>query len=279
LAWFKRLWKEARLLWQLRKSRYNLIINLTEGDRGTLVAKVSGAKIRVGFVPKGRWQKKVYTHVIKHGPHVRHTVEKQLDALRRIGIFPGDHRDAVWNIPASVVDKMREKMGSQPFILVHPASRWKFKCYPVDKMRACVKALQGQGHRVVLTSGPDAEEIEMVQKLSQGLPVEVLAGKTSLHELGALIFLSQVLLCVDSVPLHMASALKKSVVVLFGPTSEITWGPWRNPHAIVLTQNFSCRPCYQDGCGGSKHSDCLATIPVSKVLDAVEERCITLYRS
>jgi len=269
--------KEVSLLWQIRQRGYDLVINLTEGDRGTLVAATSGAKIRVGFTPKGKWQKRIYTHIVKHCPGVRHTVERNLDALRRIGIFPGDDRDVVWHIEENILDAMRRKMGEEPFILIHPTSRWKFKCYP--RMRAVVEELCKEGKRVVLTSGPDKEELAMVETIARGLNVEVLSGKTSLKELGALIGLSSLLVCVDSVPLHMASALKKAVVVLFGPTSDITWGPWKNPHAHILTQQMSCRPCYQDGCGGSKHSDCLATIAPERVLQVIRECLETIPES
>ena len=76
-------------LWRrIRGAGYDLAINLTEGDRGALAARVSGAGIRVGFEPKGRWQRGWYTHVVKGCPGLRHTVERNLDALRRIGIFP-----------------------------------------------------------------------------------------------------------------------------------------------------------------------------------------------
>lgn len=127
-----------------------------------------------------------------------------------------------------------------------------------------------RGKRVVVTSGPDEAEKEMAKEIGKGFDVQVLAGEISLKELGALIGLSELLICVDSLPLHMASALKKEVVAIFGPTSDVTWGPWRNPKARVVAQNFSCRPCYQDGCGGSKYSDCLHTLPVAQVLRAVD---------
>ena len=58
LSWFKKILKEAALLRQIRKNRYDLVINLTEGDRGVIAAKVSRAPCRVGFEPKGRWRKK-----------------------------------------------------------------------------------------------------------------------------------------------------------------------------------------------------------------------------
>jgi len=86
-----------------------------------------------------------------------------------------------------------------------------------------------------------------------------------------LIEMSELVVCVDSLPFHMANALKKRVVAIFGPTSDVTWGPWRNKNARVVAQKMSCRPCYQDGCGGSKVSDCLATLGVSAVLEVIEE--------
>ena len=133
---------------------------------------------------------------------------------------------------------------------------------------------------MVFTSGPDPLERAMVDEIVGGLDVVNLSGKISLMELAAVIEMSEMLVCVDSVPFHMASALKKRVVAIFGPTSDVTWGPWRNPEARVVAQNFSCRPCYQDGCGGSKMSDCLATLPVGMVLKAMDsfKREAVLYR-
>ena len=126
----------------------------------------------------------------------------------------------------------------------------------------------------MMSAGPDIEEIAMVEEiLSQapGVPVLNCAGKLTLKELCALIAMSKALICVDSVPLHIASATKTPVVVVFGPTSEQNWGPWMHPKARVVTQPFSCRPCYQDGCGGSKKSDCLLSISPHALLAALDE--------
>lgn len=267
------LWTRLRKEWEvwrvIRKGRYDLVINLTEGDRGALAAKISKARVRVGFEPKGKWQKDLYTHVVKHCPTLRHTVERNLDALRRIGIFPPQEERELF---LAVRDEARVREWVQgPFVLIHPTSRWRFKCWPVDKMRRLTEELVRRGKQVVFTSGPDKVEQEMVAEITKDLDVINLSGKISLQELTALIKLSELLVCVDSVPFHMANALKKRVVALFGPTSDVTWGPWRNPEARVVTQNMSCRPCYMDGCGGSKMSDCLATLGVGAVLKAIEE--------
>lgn len=268
-----RLTKEWSLLRRIRQERYDLVINLTEGDRGAIAAKMAGANIRVGFDPKGKGlfgKKKLYTHIVKNCPGLRHTVERNLDALRRIGIFPSsEEKDLFLHIPEELIKIMKQLAGSG-FVLIHPTSRWRFKCWPVGSMKRLAVALIEKGKRLVFTSGPDPNEKSMVAEICQGLPVLNLAGQITLKELAALIQLSEQLICVDSLPLHMASALKKPVVAIFGPTSDITWGPWRNPHAKIISQNWSCRPCYQDGCGGSKVSDCLVTLPVERVLAALD---------
>lgn len=279
-GFFYRFMKEWAQLRAIRKKGYDLVINLTEGDRGIIVAKVSGAKIRVGFIPKGKWQQRLVTHQVKHCPGLRHTVERNLDALRRIGIFPSEReRGLFFQVKDDVLISLRQRVGNSPFILIHPTSRWRFKCWSVEHMRTLIQHLLSEGKKIVLTAGPDQIETEMVQLISEGLDVIVLAGKTTLKELGALIFLSEMLICVDSVPLHMASALKHPVIALFGPTSDVTWGPWQNPRARIVSQNFSCRPCYMDGCGGSKYSDCLRTLPVKSVVNAMtslSERTLAL---
>jgi heptosyltransferase-3 len=61
------------------------------------------------------------------------------------------------------------------------------------------------------------------------------------------------------------------VVALFGPSGEAEWGPWQVPHRVVSSAVHPCRPCGIDGCGGGKVSDCLVTLPLQRVLRAVDE--------
>ena len=122
---------------------------------------------------------------------------------------------------------------------------------------------------MVLTSGTDLIEKQMVDEIAKGQNVLNLGGILSIKQLGALIEQADGLVCVDSFPFHLACALKKPVVALFGPTSDVTWGPWRNPYAKIITVKKSCRPCYLDGCGGSKRSECLEEISLRQIVDAV----------
>lgn len=262
------------ILKKIWKTKYDLAINLTEGDRGALAALVSRAKVRVGYDPDKKTIKNAaYTHMVRPVQRPRHTVEKNLDALRQIGIFPSvEERAARFVIPDSSRLSLLQKLdGISSFIHIHPVSRWLFKCWPEEKMIALCKELIKRGETIVMSAGPDPKEMAMVERICKEVPVHNLAGKLTLKELGALIDLSKLLICVDSVPLHIASALKAPTLALFGPTSDENWAPWHNPHARVLAQNISCRPCYNPGCGGSGRSDCMETLPVSTVLSTVDE--------
>jgi len=64
--------------------------------------------------------------------------------------------------------------------------------------------------------------------------------------------------------------MQTPVVVLFGPSGDLEWGPWQVTSRIVISAH-SCRPCGLDGCGNGKVSECLTTIPVDQVLKAASE--------
>nr|WP_231919528.1 putative lipopolysaccharide heptosyltransferase III [Simkania negevensis] len=281
LAKHRRFLEEWKLLKEIRRGSYDLVINLTEGDRGAVAAKVSRAPYAIGFDPQGSGmmqKEKCYTHLIKHTPKPRHTVEKQLDALRCLGLHPKEEeRDLFFHIPEEArlrVETLLHENGVDEgqFIQVHPVSRWMFKTLPVKTIVEVLHFLHDQGKQIVLTASPDPLERKMNKEIVSLAPFAIdLSGQISLKELGAMIKMSQMLLSVDSVPMHLASALKKPTVAIFGPTCEQNWGPWRNPGARVVTQKLSCRPCYQPGCGGSGKSDCLTTLSSQSIIQAVEE--------
>lgn len=274
LPLYKRLKEEAALLLKIRAQGYDLVINLTEGDRGALAALISKAPLRVGFDPGSSGflgKRKIFTHLVKNCHRPRHAVERNLDALRKMGFFPSwEDRQLDFIIPPSATEKVKQW---KDFVAIHPVSRWRFKCLPPERMALLISELRKRGEKVILTSGPDPHEkalIEDIMKLVKDSEVISLAGELSLKELGALYLQARALITVDSVPLHIASALQVPVVALFGPTSEESWGPWRHPHARVVAQSLPCRPCHLDGCGGSKRSDCLDTLSIQEILRAYD---------
>jgi len=273
---------EWRLLQTLRARRYDLVIHLTEHPRGAWLARLCGARWAVAPLVKkrGRFWKRSFSHFVgKPANARRHTVERNLDALRRIGLYPEEYERGLALTPGAPAQARVTRLldecgvGGQPFIHIHPASRWLFKCWPTDKMAALIDRLHLDGHRVILSAAPDAAETQMIAAIQARLasPAISLAGQLSLKELAALSGRARLFIGVDSAPMHIAAAVGTPCVALFGPSGDKEWGPWGVAHRIVGSDAHPCRPCGIDGCGGGKVSDCLAALPVERMHRAVRE--------
>jgi heptosyltransferase III len=270
---------EVHLLSQLRARNYDLVVHLTEHKRGAWLTRLLAPRWSVAPKQKGDFWRASFNHFYPRSNHpLRHTVESNLDALRRIGIQPGPGDKRVVMVPGSAaevhVGTLQREHGLEPgrYIHLHPASRWLFKCWPAEKVAALADALADRGHRIVLTAAPDEKEkalIAAVIKACKSAPLD-LSGRLSLRELAALTAQARLFVGVDSAPMHIAAAMGTPTVALFGPSGDKEWGPWNVAHRVV-TADFSCRPCGLDGCGGGKVSECLTTLPVEKVLAACEE--------
>ena len=274
---------ELALLKVLKARRYDLIIHLTEHWRGAWLCRLLKPRWAVGLpVPerRARW-KDSFTHLVASpkGLPLRHMAESNLDALRRMGIQPRPEERRLTLVPGAAADEsvLRHLAGfglhGGDFIHVHPASRWFFKCWPVERMAGLVDRLQAEGHPVVLTAAPSADEKAMLDAIQARLARQAfsLSGQLSLKELAALTKAAKLFIGVDSAPMHIAAAVGTPVVALFGPSGDKQWGPWGVPHRVVASTAHPCRPCGIDGCGGGKVSDCLATLTVDEVLDAAHQ--------
>lgn len=266
----KRLWKELAMWRRVRKEKFDLTINLTSGDRGALVAKISGAPIRVGYESGGGMHGKdrFFTQLIRSTQKPRHIVERNLDALRAIGIAPKEEEKKLF---FALTEGDGGLVPYDDFILVHPTSRCDYKHWPSSHFTELIKALRERGENVVLSGGPSLEERRIIEEIAAPLndpAVLSIAGKTSLKQLGAVIQKAKLLISVDSVPPHIAAALERPTIVVFGPSDDVKWGPWRNPKGGVVRLPISCMRCDQEGCGGTWMSDCLQRLSVVQVLTA-----------
>ena len=271
LGMLERLRREKALFGELRARRYDLVVHLSEHTRGAWLARLLGARFRVGPIDgdRGGWWHRSFTHLY---PLIRnrHHVEVNLDALRRIGIQPGTTERKVVFVPGAAAEARVRDLVVEPFIHMHPASRWRFKCWPAERNALLADKLAEEGHRVVMTSAPD--ETGFIDEILARMKSQAvnLAGKLSLKELGALTARARLFIGVDSMPMHLAGAMGVPTVALFGPSSEVVWGPW-NVEQRVVTTTHSCRPCGKDGCGGGKVSECLTLLGVEPVHAAAQE--------
>jgi heptosyltransferase-3 len=277
----RQLLHERRLLSELRARHYDLIVHLTENPRGAVLSHLLGARYGVArdyAKKRGKFWRASFTHLYSIPSKPRHTVEIHLDALRRLGVYPGEDERGLTLVTGAgaegAVNGLLEahKVSPGEYIHVHPTSRWLFKCWDADKFAELINRLQDEGARVVITAAPSDTELQYVSRITTKLrrPAVDLSGRLSLKQLAALTAQARCFIGVDSVPMHIAAAMQTPVVVLFGPSGDLEWGPWQ-VRSRVVTSSHSCRPCGLDGCAGSKVSECLTTIPVDRVLDAVHE--------
>ncbi len=281
-----RLAHEARLLRTLRARRYDLLVNLTEHPRGAWLARLLGPRWSVAPEQphRGRLWRRSFTHLYRlpRGGR-RHAVELNLDALRRIGIYPAQDGRALVLVPGDAAEaEIRNRMAAlglaeQGFVHLHPTSRWRFKCWPADRTAALIDRLAAAGERVVLTAAPSEPERDLVRAIRGACRADTvdLAGQLTLKQLAALSRHAKLFVGVDSAPMHIAAAMGTPVVALFGPSGELEWGPWCVASRVIVSDAHPCRPCGNDGCGGGKVSECLTTLPVDRVFDAARELLAT----
>ena len=133
-------------------------------------------------------------------------------------------------IPADASDLSLAVPAAQPVVrgavLVHPGAAQASRRWPVERWGRVAAALAAAGHDVRVTGGPD--EVELAQEVARraGLRLEaVLAGRTDVLGLSALVAAARLLVSPDTGVAHLATAFGTPSVVLFGPTPPALWGP------------------------------------------------------
>jgi heptosyltransferase-3 len=275
-----RLRAEWRLLRTLRERRYDLLIHLTEHPRGLTLAYLLQPRYAVTRERERgerRWRR-AFTHFYRLPRQTpRHAVEANLDALRRIGVYPQADDKTVVMVPGAAAQAradaiVREHaLAPNAFVHAHPGSRWRFKCWPAHSTAALYDRIVDGGQPIVVTGAADPRERDLVDAIVQAVAPATrsrlvdLTGQLALPELAALTARARAFVGVDSAPMHIAAAMGTPTLALFGPSGEHEWGPWRVAQRVVVSRAHPCRPCGIDGCGGGKVSECLTTLAVDDV--------------
>src|SRR4030095_6456236 len=203
-----RLSLERHLLKSLRARRYDLVVHLSEQPRGAWLARLLGPRYSVApaMPGRGKFWAKSFTHLYPLvSGNRRHQVELNLDALRRIGVQPAPAERHVTFVPGPDAERRIDQLvGTEPFIHLHPASRWTFKCWPAEQNAELIDRLAVDGHRVVVTSAPD--EVPFAQQIvdKANAKTQNLAGQLTIKELGALTARAKLFIGVDSMPMPLA---------------------------------------------------------------------------
>ncbi|MGW4502947.1 glycosyltransferase family 9 protein [Micromonospora sp. NPDC004336] len=135
-----------------------------------------------------------------------------------------------YDIPTDPTDLAlhRPPAGDTPtgLTLLHPGTKIMAKRWPVERFAALARELTRRGHRVVLTGSADERVLAERVAYEAGLPGDrVLAGRTGLAGLAALVAYARLVVCADTGVAHLATGFGTASVVLFGPVSPALWGP------------------------------------------------------
>lgn len=141
------------------------------------------------------------------------------------------------------------------------------KCWPPDRYENVTRKLLENPDVFVLYFG-DANGAPLINDICKGMPDRVinLAGRTSIHELIALINCCTIFLTNDSGPMHIAAALGVPLLALFGSTNEVKTGPY--PQGKVIHKHVECSPCYKRVCPIDFR--CMKRISVDEVYDELK---------
>jgi len=247
---FSKIKKEIKMWAKVRSKKYKYAFFLTTQWRVVPISWAMGKAMKAAVDDKKR-RKKLWTKSFsKIFPEAleNHIVQRNLSALEILGlqIFKED----------LVLDPTHLEMGykslsdSFPYLnqdnfycVIHPTSRREKKLWDKGKFAELINLLVKKSFSVVITSGPDEEEMNYVCEILRSTDmvenkVLNLAGKTSLLGLAALIKDAKFFIGLDSVASHIAASVNKESITLFGPSNPTHWKPWSDKAKIIVRDDM-----------------------------------------
>lgn len=261
---------------EIARGNFDFCVDFTRNDRSSLLTRLSHAKTRIASErrkQRSTIRSRAYNTFVVAPVRQLHTIDYHLKLLEPIGI-----REAApaiqLNIPREARARAQRLCNAHKidsgFILFHPGSARAEKFWEPQRWAEVIEhARETYNIDLVLTSGCSSLEQSHLAKIksklrgsidslaaassrvrtvrpSRSTPVDSivdLSGQTDLLTLAALIEKAQLLVTVDSAPLHLAAATRTPQVALFGPTNAFHWRP-RNSPALIL-QGTSTGPVHE----------------------------------
>ncbi|HVC93324.1 MAG TPA: lipopolysaccharide heptosyltransferase II [Pirellulales bacterium] len=278
-ARFGRDWAATKdmlnLLHTIRRARYEMVVDMHGQLRSALFVLASAAPVRVGFARtrEGAWLS--YSHHIPLPTMEAHAVDRYLWLGPLLGL---DDRppDLTMHLPPEADSGVRELLSrhglaERPYALLVPGTVWETKHWRVEGFADVARHLLARGLAVVLAGAPrDRQRCAQVAEACGG--VCDLSGQTTLAGLAALIRRATTCVTNDSGSMHLAVALAKPVVSIFGPTSPLRTGPYGRPEVVVQAQ-LGCSPCYFRKLSRCPHDHaCMREVTSAMVIERLERQ-------
>jgi lipopolysaccharide heptosyltransferase II len=268
-------WPEA---WQslraIRGHAFDWVIDLQSLARSGTVAWLANGRFTIGLDDAREGARGFYDSIVSRPSPNAHAVDWYLGVLPALGV--PIHWNFAW-LPErpAVAEMVRQKwpQESARWIVLHPGARWPNKRWPVEHAADLVKLItQAQAEVWFAIIGSRADR-ELGRAIVAAGPQRCLdlTGQTSLWEMIEWIRRSELMITNDTGPMHVAAALQKPVVALFGPTHPSRTGPYGQLDR-VLRSHLPCAPCLKDSCSHNPPLECLQSISPATVFEVVQQR-------
>jgi lipopolysaccharide heptosyltransferase II len=276
-------WPEMlRSIRWLRAQNFDLVIDLQCLLRSAAFAWLANGKKLVGLDEVREGARGFYDLAVPRQSFHTHAVDWYLAVLPPLGVPV--HKNFIWlperpEIAAEVKRKWptafptpNSQLPTAKLILLQPGARWKNKRWPVKYFHELVRALAEKfpAARFAVLGGKDDAPLGKI--ILQAAPEKVLnlCGATSLPEMVEIIRLGDLLITNDTGPMHVAAALGKPLIALFGPTAPERTGPYGQLEN-VLRLDLPCSPCLSSRCAIDEKDKCLRDLSPATVLARVEK--------
>ena len=287
----------VRLAAKLRGNGYDLVIDMHGQLRTAVFTLATGAPVRIGFDrPRARvwdasprthpaearkhaWQGAregswlAYTHHIPVPTLDLHAVDRYLNVGPILGLEKGPP-DFSFPIPPAAnagVEALlrRHELTGAGFVAMAPGTIWETKHWGSDKFAEVARHFLQRGFGVALI-GTRRERVVCAEVARLAPRAVNVAGETTLTELATLIRRSAISVTNDSGPMHLAVALGRPVVSIFGPTDLVWAGPYGRTDA-VLQAGIACSPCYLRQLSRCHHNHaCMQNVSAGAVIERME---------
>ena len=234
MGWGKR-WETLKKTRAMLHSRhFDLVIDLQGLFKSAVMAWLTGCPNRIGYCEMREGSGLISKAITGPNAH-KHVIERYLDVARYLG---AKVEPITYPMPA-LTEEMEEirlrligagipdKEGPLPYVVFVPGARWSVKEWPLSNWQAFLQRLTASGMAAVLLgSGDDVPKGKVLKDHDSSGQVFDYTGHTDLRQLMAAIAESALYISADTGPLHMANALKKELIALFGPTCPQRTGPY-----------------------------------------------------
>ncbi len=273
----------VRSISRLRQIEYDLLVVPSWSLRHTAVSLVVRSKAKVGYLHDYSYEMMYHNDYLvearglsseKEARYVRdeHIITRALRTIEPLGIDDGEGR---YQIEVFQKDRvyvsrlLRQCFGgveSQRFVVIAPGAVWKQRMWPMDKWKRLIEMISaGTDLKFAITGTREERKANSV--LCDRIRSFNLCGDLNLSQLAALLERCFVFIGVDSGSMHLAAALGRPVVALFGPNIPEVCGP-KGDLSCVVQEEMECRPCDQDYCPVTSGKRCMDLISPDEVLSA-----------